>query len=560
MNYSNGEFEHYISQQDPNIDASFIENIIRDFLLTNPIRTTKKAVINIMSTHFTEFNKGDIDGAMQDISREMKRAAKAASIPDEKPYLTIARELLDIYDIKYVRAVSTDDILIREDNFYHIDHNENFTATLNYLVSESDMRSYNVLKSNIMGYIRDNKLFKIRNFSFDSDVMNFTNGTYFFTKRFTGFLDVSNPKVKKKNFFYAIPHTYEEINFKTGEEYDCPIFKKLLADWLGDNNPITEDDIFEILGYCLTMNVDFKTAFLIYGPTNSGKTQFLNILKHLVGDYNIAGTEFQRLGSNEFGLEDLLFKIVNICDDLPSNIVRGLGRVKDLTGATLLIESEIKGGGKYRFRPTVKLVFSANLIPMIADFEDDATYGRFILIEFPNQFTKNDIEEEDDDIFKESIYNTVVSNYNEIQGILNNAIKGFERLRKRRGFRSILKDDTKERWKEHSNLAYKFVNEHCIRDNESKIRTDILKKMFDTDDTNPYISKRKFNDLMRIIKIDPIQGKEDGVKSSYYPGIRWHVDYEIEAQIIKDGLDDKKGIKTPKVRTTDDLFEEIAFK
>ena len=107
------------------------------------------------------------------------------------------------------------------------------------------------------------------------------------------------------------------------KHYQCPKFKKLLVQWIDEKvyydrdktmrkfgyrkgkRKILLNDIFEMIGLCMTMNMRFKTAFLNYGPKDSGKTQFYNIIMNLIGFDNISNTSLQRMGKDQFGAENM---------------------------------------------------------------------------------------------------------------------------------------------------------------------------------------------------------------------------------------------------------------
>ena len=96
-------------------------------------------------------------------------------------------------------------------------------------------------------------------------------------------------------FPYQIQHDY-----LVDKEYNCPKFEALLEQWLDKKGETTIDDIYELIGYTLSMNVGMKTAVFLYGPTNTGKSQFINILNKR--DYCTLGKEGKLKG-----LEKLLY-------------------------------------------------------------------------------------------------------------------------------------------------------------------------------------------------------------------------------------------------------------
>ena len=92
------------------------------------------------------------------------------------------------------------------------------------------------------------------------------------------------------------------------DEY-CPKYKEALNKWLGDKSVFIPNDMFEMIGYLMTTDISLKKAFMIYGEQNSGKTQNLMIINHIIGEDNIAKIEFEPTHSAHlFNMNILMFE------------------------------------------------------------------------------------------------------------------------------------------------------------------------------------------------------------------------------------------------------------
>lgn len=422
------------------------------------------------------------------------------------PYLQIAEKVMETF--KIITLERNERILVFDNYSYKHDLKEvrKFISDHIKLYNKSHKSTF----SDVFHYVMNQTLFPEDQLNFDDEIMIFPNGVYNFRKGVFG--KYKNPE--EKYFFYELG-----IEYKRGY-YDCPKFKKALVQWIDEKTTthyrkgkrvLLINDIFEGIGLCMTTKMDLKTAFLNYGPPGCGKTQFFNIISHVVGNKNLSQTSLQRLGKNEFGGEGLQFKILNYCGDLPSSSVMDTGLFKSITGGDLWLESEVKGGSKYSLILCCKFWFNANKVPRLGKWDDDATYDRFIMIPFPNQFKRL----EDDTV--ESFWRQIVNDPNEMQGIVHEAIKGFKRLLKRGNFRNELREDTTHTWKYHSDKVYAFVHDHC---KISKGRVEVTEMFEAFSDVFPGESMNNLTRGLSRMGVHRKQGRLNGKQMDFYHGIQ----------------------------------------
>jgi len=463
----------------PSFDIAKCEQQIPHHVLPNMRRLSNKK----LPLYFPEY---DIEDAVSD-------------------WLLVAKELLEEYDI--ITMEDTEQIMIRRGNIYTLDKKDFRNELKTKLEHVTLGKAYKSKKAEILDWIKDGTLFSRDEFCYDDWLINFTNGYYDLRHR----TFMPHTENKDKVFFYEIPHEYVK------GKASCPKYRQLLLDWLGIDNKVSIDDIFEMIGYSMTMNTDLKMAFFMYGGTHSGKSSFQNILGHIIGDKNIASTDLQRLGRDQFGTDELQFKIVNMIGDMSDSTVQDLSAFKMLTGGDIHIPAEVKGGKKYRFRNTIKIWYNGNYIPKIANEHDEAFYARWILVNFPNYFPL-----EKDSTIK-SVWKVIMEDENEIQGIIHEAIKGAVRLLERGYFRIELIKHAKHVWRYESNDIYAFLYDSCIRGRDESIESIEL-----VDELNRFLHKRRKRPLSAY-KISELMADEgifkirdgSGERAYYYTGIGW---------------------------------------
>ncbi len=369
----------------------------------------------------------------------------------------IAKTLITEFDI--ITLDDTHQMLVKSNNSYKFKE-PNFFNRLNELINETAL-PYSSAVSNITQDIKHRTLYNRDDFCYDKWVINFENGYYDIES------DVFFPNGDLK-FFYEIPHQWDD------KEHDCSKFKQALKDWLGKDNPVKPNDIFEMIGLIMSMNTSYKKAFFFYGNKDSGKTTLQSIIMELIGKRNISEISLQRL-SQRFGTHGMQFKILNMCGELSDRIIIETDQIKLLIGGDKYIHAEPKGRDFYIFRNTVKLLFASNFIPRVLNIDDDAFFDRFILINFPNSFKKNP-----------DFVETIIGDEEELRGIIYESVMGFKRLRERGNFRKEIVEHTNFTWKYKSDSLFAYIHDFCQSEvNNECSSSDFLEKY------NDYRMKRK---------------------------------------------------------------------
>jgi putative DNA primase/helicase len=260
-----------------------------------------------------------------------------------------------------------------------------------------------------------------------------------------GILDLSSGelrKLKKKDYVLnKLPVEYKA-------EVESPVtFLKFLEDVVSSQENINK--IQEFLGYCLmTQTAKYEKALMILGPTDSGKSVFLNVVRSLLGENNIAQESLQNLtNGRQWGLANIVDKIANIDHDLDAEKLNDIGTAKKvISGNPMSIEEKYKQ--PYEYAPTAKHLFSANKTPP-RDKEDDAFYNRWLTVTFPHTVPP---EDQDPNLTDK------LTDQEELQRILKWAVKGAQRLEDNQGFTGEKgPEETKMIWRQWGNSIDRFI-------------------------------------------------------------------------------------------------------
>ena len=209
----------------------------------------------------------------------------------------------------------------------------------------------------------------------DANYIAFKNGVYDLR---TDCLEEFSPDYVLTNM---IPHNYNpEANSKLADH---------TLDKLACKDPEIRDLLEECIGYCFYRRNEMRKAFVLVGGKRNGKSTYLDCIKAMLGEENIAALDLQELG-DRFSTAMMFGKLANIGDDIGDDFLQGnqVAMFKKIVAGNR-IKAERKGQDPFEFNPYIKLLFSANDIPRMKD-KTGAVLDRLIIIPFNATFSKQD--------------------------------------------------------------------------------------------------------------------------------------------------------------------------
>lgn len=143
----------------------------------------------------------------------------------------------------------------------------------------------------------------------------------------------------------------------------------------------------EAIGYCLYRRNELGKAFILIGDRSNGKSTFLDMVKTMLGDENVASLDLKELG-DRFKTAELFGKLANIGDDIGDEFIANAAVFRKLvTGDRISVER--KGQDPFEFNNYSKMLFSANNIPRMKD-KTGAVQRRLTIIPFDAKFSVDD--------------------------------------------------------------------------------------------------------------------------------------------------------------------------
>lgn len=179
-------------------------------------------------------------------------------------------------------------------------------------------------------------------------------------------------------------------------------------------------DIEETAGTMLDPSKTASKALFLFGPSRSGKSTFLRLLKAIAGAVNTSAVTLHALGTDTFATANLYGKMLNVAADLSNRHVEDLSNFKMLTGEDA-IQANRKYGAQFSFTNQALFAFSANELPTVTE-ASRAYAERMKPFEFPNSFAGREDKTLEDKLMAE------------LPGILARWVKAYGRFLTRGGY------------------------------------------------------------------------------------------------------------------------------
>jgi putative DNA primase/helicase len=238
----------------------------------------------------------------------------------------------------------------------------------------------------------------------------------------------------------------------------CPIWERTILETMGASTNPTDmvRHIQEVFGYIIQPRRYIPLVLMMQGSGSNGKSATMKVLRALLGNDGYAASSLSDL-EERFGISQTVGKLMYLDDDvdtgtrLPDGLLKKISEDKPIT-------TEIKYGNHFTFMSTVVPVLLVNNFPLTADLSNGLR-RRIMVIPFGGNFAQSDARNNPFDWCIE----------NELAGILNWAIAGYERLDARGHFIEP-KDCTaaKDKWLNDANPIAAFLSEHICRTHDGR--------------------------------------------------------------------------------------------
>ena len=199
-----------------------------------------------------------------------------------------------------------------------------------------------------------------------------------------GVLNLANMKLYPHS-----PSVYNTIYIDCNYIPDAP-YSQIIDDFFNQISNKEEDKktlLYEIIGYCLIRKSVFEKFFICYGEGSTGKSTYLKIIRHLIGDRNASFLSLNNL-EETFMPVNLFGKLINIGDDISYKGIKESDILKKLvTGEMFAAQQKYKE--PINFSNFAKLIFTTNRLPEVYD-RSSGFYRRIMIIEINHKIEHPD--------------------------------------------------------------------------------------------------------------------------------------------------------------------------
>ncbi len=206
------------------------------------------------------------------------------------------------------------------------------------------------------------------------------------------------------------------------------------------------DDLEEVAGTMLDPTRTPSKALFLFGPSRSGKSTFLRLLKAVAGAINTSAVTLHSLATDPFAAANLYNRMLNVAADLSSAHVADLSLFKMITGEDV-IQGNRKYGQQFEFTNQALVAFSANELPTVTE-ASRAYAERMKPFEFPNSFAGREDKHLEGKLMAE------------LPGILARWVKAYSRFLTRGGY-SQTDVATMSEFEAKSDRVVQFFQDQC---------------------------------------------------------------------------------------------------
>ena len=207
-----------------------------------------------------------------------------------------------------------------------------------------------------------------------------------------------------------------QINAEWDPEAECPFIDQFVQQVFPDDSG---DIFYQLAGLFMVPDSRFRKAVLLLGPSATGKSLALTLLRTFLGPDNVSNVPLHDLTAGSFSIAELRGSLLNISADVPERDFDDTALFKQITDGRLAV---IRAPRKFRdpieFQPFTRLIASANRVP----HSTDSSLGylrRWTVVPFDTEFKDRD--------FDHTLLD-MMTTPQELSGLLNRAVEGYRKM------------------------------------------------------------------------------------------------------------------------------------
>ena len=287
-----------------------------------------------------------------------------------------------------------------------------------------------------------------------------------------------------------------QINAAWDPEAECPAIDQFVQDVFPDDS---NDIFYRLAGLFLTPDSRFRKAVLFLGPSATGKSLALTLLRTFLDPRNVSNVPLHDLTGSSFSLAEIRGKLLNISADVPDRDFNDTALFKQIIdGRLAVIRAPRKRRDPIEFQPFTRLIASTNRVPQSSD-NSLGYLRRWIVVPFDTEFGDRDFDHSLPDM---------LTTPQELSGLLNRAIEGYYSVLSSRAItQSATMAVAKEEFDLASDSTRTFLDERvqeCSFD-EHVDRTELYgayKSWCDVHRFSPVSARRFYSSVWDVFRVE----------------------------------------------------------
>lgn len=211
------------------------------------------------------------------------------------------------------------------------------------------------------------------------------------------------------------PEEYHRTHVPVAYDPDaeCPRLDDFFHDIVADGDVPT---LYRLVAHTLYKEYAAEKAAMLLGDGRNGKSVFLSLVEHFLGEHNVSNQSLQALNEDEWAANNLVGKLANVHPDLSDQTVETMQVFKKLTGRDT-VSANVKFESPVRFENHATLLFACNRMPVMDD-DTRGNWRRWLLIDFPNTF-----EPDAEETIEKHVLMDDLTAEEELQGLLTRCVE-----------------------------------------------------------------------------------------------------------------------------------------
>ena len=202
-----------------------------------------------------------------------------------------------------------------------------------------------------------------------------------------------------------------QINAAWDPDAQCPAIDEFVQQVFPDD---ARDLFYQLAGLFLVPDSRCRKAVLFLGPSATGKSLALTLLRTFLHSRNVSNIPLHDLVGGSFALSELRGKLLNISADVPDRDFNDTAIFKQIVdGRLAVLRAPRKLRDPIEFQPFTRLIASTNRVPRSAD-NSLGYLRRWFIVPFDNELQ--------DGASDHSLLD-LLTTPNELSGLLNRAAK-----------------------------------------------------------------------------------------------------------------------------------------